>query len=384
MTSDFPGEFGSEPGLDRLLTKLASGPTQGELAGEQQALAMFRANIHPPTRDTGQLPVPLVAEAPARSGRDRRGAIRRLTAPSGRYRDAAPRTRVRLASASAAVLVAGFAAAAYAAVLPAPVQHVAYQAFHIFGVPDARQSSGAPNGASGLPKPHRTGPAGSTGPGPSHAVSPGTSESGSPSPSGGAKSPTPTSAAGNAAVTANAAAARIPAGSSDTIDGQLTRGGAPLPGVTVKLWERLAGTRTWSVVGQETTGSTGDVAIDVTSLTTNATFRLTDPDGPISAAVPVTVVPGISTTLVQGPRGLKDYVHVTTQFARQGNRVQLEELKDGTWVVIRTQKLGALGKATFVLDARRFKGVELQVVLLATIRHAQAISSPPLTGPPPG
>ena len=386
MTSDFPGEFGSEPGLDRLLTKLATGPTQGELAGEQQALAMFRANIHPPTRDTAQLPIPPVAEAPAPPGRDRRGAIRRLTAPRGRFRDAVPRTRVRLAAASVAVLVGGFAVAAYAAVLPAPVQHVAYQAFHIFGVPDGHhgQSSGAPNGASGLPKPHRTGPAGSTGPGPSHAVSPGTSESGSPSPSGGAKSPTPTSAAGNAAVTANAAAARIPAGSSDTIDGQLTRGGAPLPGVTVRLWERLAGTQTWSMVGQETTGSTGGVAIDVTSLTTNATFRLTDPDGPISAAVPVTVVPGISTTLVQGPQGLKDYVHVTTQFARAGNRVQLEELEDGTWVVIRTQKLGALGKATFVLGARRFEGVELQVVLLATIRHAQAISSPPLTGPPPG
>jgi hypothetical protein len=383
MTSDIPG---SEPGLDRLLRTLASGPTPGELAGEQQALAMFRANIHPPTHDTARLPVTASPEAPVPPGRSRTGAIRRLAAATGSSGQAASRIRIRLAAASAAVVVGGFAAAAYAAVLPAPVQHVAYQAFHIFGVPDAHhgQATGGQNGASGLSKPHRTGPAGSTGPGPSHAGSPGTSKSGSPRPPGGAKSPTPTSAAGNAAVTATATAAQIPAGSSDTIDGQLTRGGAALPGVTVKLWERLAGTQTWSVAGQETTGSTGEVAIDVTSLTTNATFRLTDPDGPVSGPVPVTVVPGITTTLVQGPRGLRDYVHVTTQFARPGNRVQLEELENGTWVVIRTQRLGPQGKATFVLGARRFNGVELQVVLLATLRHAQAVSSPPLTGPPPG
>jgi hypothetical protein len=382
MTSDLPDELGSEPGLDRLLKTLASGPTPGELAGEQQALAMFRANIHPPlTHDTARLPV---SEAPV-PPRRRAGAIGRLAAPRTRLREAVPRTPIRLAVATVGVLVGGFAAAAYAAVLPAPVQHVAYQAFHVLGVPDVHhgRSTSAPNGASGLPGPHRTGSAGTSRPGSSHGASPGTSASASPHPSVGAKSPTPTSAAGTATVTATATAAQIPAGGSDTIDGQLTRGGAALPGVKVKLWERLAGTQTWSVVGHETSGSTGDVAIAVASLTTNAIFRLTDPDGPVSSAVRVTVVPEISTTLVQGPHGQRDYVHVATQFARPGNRVELEELEGGSWVVIREQRLNANGKTTFVLGAKRFDGIELQAVLLATLRHARAVSSPPVTGPPP-
>jgi hypothetical protein len=149
------------------------------------------------------------------------------------------------------------------------------------------------------------------------------------------------------------------------------------------LWERLAGQLSWSQVGQATTGSTGSVAIGVTSLTQNAVFRMTDPDGPISPAVRVTVVPEISTTIVQGTRGVRDYVHVTTQFANAGDTVELEALRDGAWVVVRAQALNARAKATFVIGAKRFNGVELQVVLLATRRHAQAVSSPPLTGPPP-
>ncbi len=378
MTSDLPGELGSEPGLDRLLKTLTSGPTPDELAGEQQALAMFVANIHPPARDTAELPVSAVPGDPVPPTRHRPGPI----GQRARLRLAGPRVRIRLAAAAAVVVVGGFAGAAYAAVLPAPVQHVAYQAFHVLGVPDSHHSpssTGGRNGASGLPTSHRSG-SGPSRSASSHGASPG--KSASPHPSAGSKSPTPTSGKGNATVTASATAAQIPAGGLDTIDGQLTRSGTALPGVTVKLWERLALHVKWSLVGQATTGSTGDVAITVTSLKANATFRLTDPDGPISPAVQVTVVPEITTSIVQGPAGVKDYLHVTTKFAHPGDTVELEALKDGTWVVVRDQALNAKKKTTFVIGAKRFSGVELQVVLLATRRHAQAVSSPPLTGPP--
>jgi hypothetical protein len=181
---------------------------------------------------------------------------------------------------------------------------------------------------------------------------------------------------------ASAAAPQIAAGGSDTIDGQLTRAGAALPGVTVSLWERPAWHLKWSLVGQATTGSTGDVAIAVTSLTTNATFRMTDPDGPMSPAVQVSVVPEITTTLVRGSRGVKDYLHVTTQFAHRGDKVELEAFQDGAWVVVKEHTLNAKGKTTFVLGASKYNGVDVQVVLLATRRHAQAVSTP-LTVPPP-
>jgi hypothetical protein len=380
MTSDLPGELGSEPGLDRLLKTLASGPTSDELAGEQQALAMFLANIHPLARDTAELPVtaaPGPADSPARH---RSGEIRERA----RLRLAAPRARLRLAAAAVAVaMVGGFAAAAYASALPAPVQHVAYQAFHILGVPDSHHTSGSTggtNGTSGLPGPHQSGSSGPSRPGRSHGVSPGTSAS--PRPSASGRNSAPTSGKGNATVTASAAAAQVAAGGSDTIDGQLTRAGAALSGVTVSLWERLAGRLKWRLVGQATTGSTGDVAIGVTSLTTNATFRMTDPDGPMSPAVLVSVVPEISTTLTQGSRGVKDYLHVATQFAHRGDRVELEAFQDGAWVVVKSHALNANGTTTFVLGARKYNGVDVQVVLLATHRHAQAVSAP-LTVPPP-
>jgi hypothetical protein len=383
MTSDLPGELGSDPGLDRLFKTLASGPTPEELAGEQQALAMFRTNIHPPAHDTAVLPVPPASAPapgePALPARHRAGAIRQRA----RLRLGAPRARVRLAAAAAAAaLVGGFAAAAYAAALPAPVQHMAYQAFHIFGVPNSHRggsSAGGRNGALGQPGAHR----GGSHPGPSHGVSPGASKPSSPGSSAGARSPMPSSGTGTATVTASAAAAQIPAGGSDTIDGQLTRGGTGLSGVTVRLWEHVAGQPGWSQVGQATTGSTGGVAIGVTSLTANAVFRMTDPDGPISSAVRVTVVPEISTTLVQGSAGVRDYVRVTTQFANPGDTVELQAFRNGTWVIVRAQTLNGRGKTTFVIRARRFNGIELRVVLLATRRHAQAVSSPPLTGPAP-
>jgi hypothetical protein len=377
MTSDLPGELGSDRGLDRLFKTLASGPMPEELAGEQQALAMFRANIHPPAGATAKLPVTAAPGAPVPRAPHGSGAIRQRA----RLRLAAPRARLRLAAAATVVaLVGGFAAAAYAAALPGPVQHMAYQALHIFGVPDSHHGSGSTGGRNGAlgPGSHRSGSTGSSQPG-SRVGSPGASKSASPG-SAAAKNPTPTSGTGNATVTASAAQAQIPAGDSDTIDGQLTRAGAALAGITVSLWELPAGHLEWSLVGRANTGSTGDVAIGVTGLTTNATFRLTDPDGPVSPAVQVSVVPEVSTTIVLGPRGVEDYLHVTTKFARPGDTVELAAFHDGTWVVVRQQKLNAGAKTTFVLGAHKFSGVELEVVLLATRRHAQAVGSP-LTAP---
>jgi len=49
MISDLPGDIGPlDPAVDELFRTLTSEPTPAELAGEQSALAMFRANITPP------------------------------------------------------------------------------------------------------------------------------------------------------------------------------------------------------------------------------------------------------------------------------------------------------------------------------------------------
>ncbi len=361
MTSDFPADMGPpEPGLEQLLAALTRGPTAGELAGEQAALAMFRANIHPP--------VPAAASATAI-----------LPLPTRRPRARGLR-RWRLAAVGTTVAVVGsFAAAAYAAVLPAPVQHAAYQALHVFGVPDSRHIGAAGThqrpSSSSHPGSHRSGPAGPARSAPSHSVA------GSPTPSlsataGSAPNPaSPPAPTGSATMTAAAVASQIAAGDSVTIDGQLTRAAKPVAGVTVRMWERPAGHLSWHFAGQATTGAQGTVAITTSDLTTNATFRLTDPDGPVSPPVIVTVVPQISVQLTPGPRGVKDYLDVATQYAHRGDTVVLQVDRNGTWVNLRERPLNAAGRTTFVLDARQLKGDAMQVALLATRRHAAAVSN---------
>jgi hypothetical protein len=358
MTSDFPADLGpAEPGLEQLLAALTCGPTADELAGEQAALAMFRANIHPP--------VP----APAASAT----AILPVPRPTRRPRAPGLR-RWRLAAAGTTVaLVGGFAAAAYAAVLPAPVQHVAYQAFGVFGVPDTRHNGAAGThqrqSSSSHPGSHRGGPGASHSAAGSPAPSPSATAGSSGNPG---NPPAPT---GSATMTAAAAASQVPAGDSVTIDGQLTRASKAVSGVTVRLWERPAGHLSWQFAGQATTGAEGTVAITTAGLTTNATFRLTDPDGPVSPPVIVTVVPQITAQLTPGPRGVKDYLTVATVDAQRGDTVVLQIDSNGTWVGLRDRRLNAAGRTAFVLGARQLKGDAVQVVLLGTGRHAAAVSN---------
>jgi hypothetical protein len=110
-----------EPGLEHLIRALTAGGDPRELADRDAAAAMFRASIRPA------------------SGRLRR------------WRPRLPLHPVRAAvAAGVTAAVAGTTAAAYAAVLPAPVQHIAHSVFAPLGVPDDRPPaapSGAPRGA---------------------------------------------------------------------------------------------------------------------------------------------------------------------------------------------------------------------------------------------
>lgn len=88
----------ADPALDGLVRALTADGTADELAGRPAALAMFR---------------------------DSRRRPRRL------------RLAVSMSTAAAAVVLAGGLAAAYAAALPAPVQHIASRMLGSIGVPDA-------------------------------------------------------------------------------------------------------------------------------------------------------------------------------------------------------------------------------------------------------
>jgi hypothetical protein len=410
MTSDLPGGLrpdeldGAEPGLEQLLRALTSRGTAAELAGEPGALAMFRAHV-PASADGGATAA--TASANSANGAAGPGAgpadglnPPTLVQPAGtggsppkrssrlsRARDGFPRLRVALLAAT--TLVAGFAAAAYAAVLPAPVQHIAYQAFHYIGVPDTghRHTAGGPPGAANGTLPgggHRTAPA-SVPPHPAPSVAgsrPATPQSGSPvgkvQPSASASISPP----GPAVLSAQAVSSVIPAGTSATINGLLTNGGSPDGGTYVRLLAHVPGVPGWLFVKRLQTSAQGAVSFTTPVLRRNTWFRLADASGSSSSIVVITVTPSVSATLRPGPEGVTDYVTVSTTAARTGDVVLLQVLQNGTWVTFRQSTLNANGKVTIAISATKRQGQELQAVLLATKVHGAA-TSPPLTVPPP-
>jgi hypothetical protein len=418
-----PEELGTgEPGLEQLLRTLTSPGTPGELTGEQAALTMFRAHVHAPAPAPERRPdlaaangtavaADALAAASARTGSDRGGDAkqpvsgrtrpmrqlpgRRTDRPrAGRWPGGRGVPRLRLASIGAAALVAGFASAAYAAALPAPVQHAAYVAFHWAGVPDDHRTR--PTSSSGGSSSVTTPTAGHSSGGKGSHPTPSGSTSGS-HPGGGKKSgkpagsPTPSASPGSTspatgpvvlAISVPGGATQVPAGTAVTFDGQLTTGTKPDANVFVRLMERPAGHLVWVRVDRAETNNLGDVALTSPDLTRNARFRLAYATGTRSQVVVITVVPGLTTSLRLGPKGIKDYLTVSTAFAQKGDVVLLQVLKSGSWVTLQQHSLNAKGATVFAFSATKRQNEQVQAVVLATNLHAGATSAP-VTVPPP-
>ena len=352
------------PGVGELFQVLTAAPAPAELAGEQAALAMFRAHPQP-------------AADPA-SGRARFGRPARRAVP-GRL----GRWGIRLAAASTLALSGGLAAAAYASALPAPVQHIAYRILGPIGVPDSH-----PHATSAPPSSVATGPAGGRHRGSAAVASPSPSSPGRGAPSASsspAARPSAPVPAGADRLSASAAGSEITAGTAVVISGHLTSAsGADIAG-NVRLLERRAGKAGWRVAVSATSDSSGNVAVTVPALGVNAAFELLGPGGVTSPLVTVTVIPPVHAQLVVGPKGVHDALVVSTQYARRGNVVVLQkQAADGSWVYLRQQRLTAAGKARFLLNGRNLANESVRVVLLATPRHGESVSQPVTVTPPVG
>jgi hypothetical protein len=382
MSSDLTdGAASADPGVDQLFRILTAGPTRGELEGERDALAMFRANVSPPASPTAgrrapgaangtTLPIPV--DRPATE--PERHARRRVQWPA--------RWSMRLAAAGVIAIVGGTAAAAYAAALPAPVQNLAHQVLGIVGVPASHHHHA---GASGTHGHHRSGPAGLSGTSPGRHGRPGQAAKTSPSPHAHASpsaSPSSPKATGPAVLSASVSSADIMAGTEPVIDGRLTRSGTGVKGVTVTLIERLAGRPFWHVAGTGQTTSGGNVAITAKPLAANAAFRLRIPGGLHSASVLITVRPQITVVLTEAS-ALRDLLAVTTEDAHRGNVVWLQvQSASGSWINVRAKRLNAAGTTWFSLSRKRFKGKTVDVLLVATVRHGSASSNTATVQPP--
>jgi hypothetical protein len=326
MGTDLSGDPDvGDPGLDHLFGALTSAPMPDELGGEGAALAMFRAS--------------------------RRPARRRMA------RWTAPRT---VAAAVALALAGGFAAAAYTAALPSPVQHAAYHVLGIIGVPDHPVPAGA--------HPRSAPPTLSTGDGsPSPLLSPSRS-------AGRGRSAGATKLVGRLSLTA--ASGRIPAGRADAFAAlAISSGGRAIRGVSLTLQQRPAGQATWRRAGRATTGPRGGAELRVRDLTRNAWFRLTGPGGAVSRPVLVTVVPAVAVALASGPTARTDLLTVSCRFGDAGDAVVLQLRILGEWRSLRLGLLDGQHEVVFTVRVPRTVAWIYRVVLPATVAHGRAVSS---------
>jgi hypothetical protein len=307
--------------LNNLARALTADGTARELAGRQAALEMFRDSRRRP--------------------RHRRLAL-------------------SMSTAAAAAVLAGGIAAAYAAALPAPAQHIAYRMLGSIGVPDTHQ----PAPSSGAPRPAATIPRASSAPASSAPAS--------------ARCPCPTGTpvAGTASnLVLTTAQTQILADGDAVLSGRLAAGGRPEAGVRVRLYERAARTPGWRVAASGLTDDDGDVTLTVPGLTSNTVFRLAAPGGVDSAPVLITVISPVYLELAPGLLPGRDTLTVTAPFADPGDVVVLQELSGGVWHRVAARVLGPYRRAFFIVLIPGSGGAEYRVVLPRTIAHGRSVSS---------
>jgi len=361
VTGDPLDDLGpGDRGLIELFSRLTSEPSPSELTGEYAALTMFRTvrtgPAATPVFPTAVAPAATLATpSQARHRRSSRGRVSSGLASGGRI-------GARLVAAATVVaLGGGFAAAAYAEALPAPLQRVAHQILGFAGVPNSPGNSTS----------KQTVPVAST------RTTPGGSNSAQPTSSGGASrssSPSPSASRGGS-VTITAAQQQIAAGGSVQISATFTRRGRAVTGVSLSLAELAAGQATWHVVGQATTGSGGQSGFTATNLTTNASFRVTGPGGAASNELSIVVIPAISLSEAASSHGRSATLVVSAPLAQRGDLVRLEYLVGGQWHRLRAHRLQRGGQVEFSVAARKIS-VTYRVVLPATADHGQAVSAP--------
>jgi hypothetical protein len=321
---DLPGP--PDPSLDRLYRVLTADGSANELADRPAALAMFR---------------------------DRRRQPRRwFSLPRG--------------TAAAALVIAAGTAAAYAAVLPAPVQHIAYRLLDGIGVPDAKHPSASASARPGtVTLPSTT----------SNSAVAAATVPACPCPTGKPE-PNPVQNPVPARDLVLALAyARIPADGNEILSGRLAPGGRAEPGVRVRLWERVRNGRSgWGVAGTAVTDRRGEVTFTVQHLTSNATFRLSGPKGAASLPVTVTVIPPVSLRLTAGKQAGTDLLTAVAPFADAGDAVVLQELSGGGWRRIGEHTLDQGHQAFFAIRIPASGSLVYRVVLPRTSSHGWSAS----------
>jgi hypothetical protein len=376
----YPGqeELPAEPGLEHVLRALIAEGDATELVGRQGALTMFRAAraqaatqglpAHGWTpqdqsaRSDPALSYPALSQPAPAAPPAREAAIARR-ARAFRRTDRRPR-RFPLAAAIGAALAvacAGMAVAAYAAILPSPIQDIAHNVFAPIGVPGTAPAATAPV----TPGPASGGPGQGTGP--SNPSPNGLATSPAGTPSAAATCPCPGSS-GATRVSMTVASNPVPFGARDVFTGHVLRNGHPGRLVRVRLLVRLStGDGTWRVVVTGLTNANGTVWLADPWMSSDATFVLAGTGklaSVTSAPVTVTVLPHVAVRV-----SAADVLTVAVWPASDGDQADLQVLRGGAWQLVADLRLTA-HKATYQVTP----GATYRVVVPGTVAHDAAIS----------
>ena len=359
---------------DPLVQALRAPATPGELAGEADALAAFRAS------------------GPKRS---RRRLARRLGTGAGTL--------------AVAIAFSGGVAAAYTHSLPEPVQSVAHGLLGAVGVPPPHPAAHA--AAAQAPVAHRSHPPspspspGSTTASPSASAptsparptprastsvvpvvaSPKPSRSAAvaveqrsttptPRPSPTASSPSPVRVF-PASLDGTASALRVPAGTGVTLSGRVTSAsGVAVPNRRVVAQARPAGQgQPWAKVASGRTDADGDVSVSIPELNRTTRLRLVAARGVHGQPARVVVVPALTASLAAD--GKRYAVTVTSAGLQPGDVLIVGRQRHGHHVVVRRVPVDRSGTAQFVVPVPPRHDVTFHVLVRRTASHAAAVTT---------
>jgi hypothetical protein len=175
-----------------------------------------------------------------------------------------------------------------------------------------------------------------------------------------------------AAVSATVSAQRIPAGSSVTVSGQLTTGsGAPVPHRRVVVQTRPAGQRQrWSAVATAQTDSSGDVTLDVPTLSRTTRVRLKAPHRVHSSVATVVVLPTLTASITR--EGKQYAVTLGSSGLQPGDTLNVVRRHRGHRLVVHRVTVDSSGGAGFTVAVPRRRDVTFRVVTRRTTSHAGA------------
>jgi hypothetical protein len=163
---------------------------------------------------------------------------------------------------------------------------------------------------------------------------------------------------------------------SVVISGRLTGGS----GVTVTLWEKVAGAGGFSAAGSGMTDATGDYSITRAGVTTDRSWYVTA-SGDTSTTVSQQVAAVVTASLARlplRPGGRRFLLSGSVAPDHAGESVTIQALRRGRWTALGTAPLRAGSVYGFMLHAPRRERV--RALWPGDSRNASAASAAVLTG----